>query len=210
MDKNKLYSFAFGLAIATLILAFLEAVVSTYFGYEDESLTLFGFGLGSWIEVVSALGVATMIVRIRQNEESKRGQFEKTAMKITGYCFYILAVSLILTAFYNIYTGHQPTTSISGIIISIASILFMYLLFYYKQKVGKELNSEPILADAECTKVCIYMSLVLLVSSAIYYFTNFTYIDSIGTIGIAYLSYKEGKECFENVKHEKYCACGND
>jgi hypothetical protein len=43
MDKNKLYSFAFGLTIATLILAFLEAVVSTYFGYEDESLTLFGF-----------------------------------------------------------------------------------------------------------------------------------------------------------------------
>lgn len=76
MDKDKLYSFAFALAIATLILAFLEAVVSTYFGYEDESLTLFGFGLGSWIEVVSALGVATMIVRIRQNEESKRGQFE--------------------------------------------------------------------------------------------------------------------------------------
>lgn len=210
MDKNKLYNFAFGFAIATLILAIIEAIISTYFGYEDESLTLFGFGLGSWIEVVSALGVATMIVRIKQNEDSKRGQFEKTAMKITGYCFYLLSSSLVLTAIYNMYVEHKPTASISGIIISLTSILFMYLLFYYKQKIGKQLNSEPILADAECTKICIYMSLVLLAASTIYHFTNFAYIDSFGTIGLAYLSYKEGKECFENIKHDKYCACGHD
>lgn len=210
MDKNKLYKLAFGLAIATFIFALIEGLISTYFGYEDESLTLFGFGLGSYIEVISGIGVATMIIRIRQNEESKRGQFEKTALKITGYCFYVLTISLLLTAIYNLWTGHKPTTTKSGIVISLASILFMYLLYYGKQFVGKKLNSEPILADAECTKVCIYMSLVLLLSSGIYYFKNFTLIDSLGTLGLAYLSFKEGKECFENMKHDKYCACGHD
>lgn len=210
MEKNKLYDFAFKLAFATFIFALLEGLISTYFGYEDESLTLFGFGLGSYIEVISGIGVAIMIIRIRQNEESKRGLFEKTALKITGYCFYVLAISLFLTAIYNIWTFHKPTTSISGIYISLASIVFMYLLYYGKRTVGNKLKSEPILADTECTKVCIYMSIVLLVSSAIYHLTNFAYIDSIGTLGLVYLSYKEGKECFENVKHERYCACGHD
>lgn len=208
--KQRLYNLGFGLAIASFIFALLEGIFSTYFGYQDESLTLFGFGLGSYIEVISGLGVATMIIRIRQNEDSKRGNFEKVTLKITGYCFYILTILLIITAVYNIYIGHKPTTTVSGIIISLASMLIMYLLYFGKQKVGTKLNSKPILADGQCTKLCIYMSLVLLVSSGVYYFTNFYYMDSIGTILLAYLSFKEGKECFENVKNEKYCGCGHE
>jgi divalent metal cation (Fe/Co/Zn/Cd) transporter len=207
MNKNKLYNIALKLAIATFILTFLEGLVSTYFGFEDENLTLFGFGVGSYIEVISSLGVAIMIIRINRNEDSKRTDFEKTALKITGYCFYFLSISLILTAIYNFLTNHKPDISLSGVYIAIVSIFFMYLLYYSKQNIGKKLNSDPILADAKCTKVCIYMSLVLLVSSVIYYFTKIGFIDSIGSLGLAYLSFKEGKECFENINSEKYCRC---
>lgn len=39
-----LYKSAFGLAVFTIVYNIVEGIVSTYFGYEDESLALFGFG----------------------------------------------------------------------------------------------------------------------------------------------------------------------
>jgi divalent metal cation (Fe/Co/Zn/Cd) transporter len=100
----------------------------------------------------------------------------------------------------NLYNGNKPRTAIAGVIIALISIAAMVSLIYGKQYIGKKLNSVPILADANCTRVCVYMSLVLLISSLIYEMTGFGYMDSIGTIGIIYLSVKEGKEAFEKAK----------
>ncbi len=75
-----------------------------------------------------------------------------------------------------------------------------------KKKIGRQLNSEPIVADANCTKICVYMSLVLLAASLIYEFTGFAYADVIGTAGLIYFSIAEGKEAFEKAKG-KACCC---
>ena len=40
INKPSLYKTAFRLAIATIIFAFAETIVSTYYGYNDESLSL--------------------------------------------------------------------------------------------------------------------------------------------------------------------------
>jgi divalent metal cation (Fe/Co/Zn/Cd) transporter len=206
-NKKHLYKLAFGLALFTIIYNIVEGIVSTYFGYEDESLALFGFGIDSFIEVISGLGIAHMVLRIKLNPNSNRDKFEKTALRITGFSFYGLVIGLVFTSVYNIWTGHKPETTFWGVIISIISIMIMWILIIEKKKVGKLLNSEAILADAECTKVCIYMSIVLLISSGIYQLTNLTYIDSFGTLVLAYFAFNEGKECFEKAKHNKYCSC---
>lgn len=209
-NKQRLFKFAFALAVFTIVYNLGEGLVSTYFGYSDESLALFGFGIDSFIEVISGIGIASMIIRIQQNPESNRDTFERTALKITGFAFYFLVAGLVITSIYNIWTGHKPETTFWGVVISAISIAVMWALIIGKIRVGKELNSKAILADANCTKVCVYMSVILLVSSLIYMLTNFTYIDSIGTLGLAYLSFKEGKECFEKAKSDKICGCEHD
>jgi divalent metal cation (Fe/Co/Zn/Cd) transporter len=206
-DNKKLYRVAFGLALFTIIYNIAEGVISTYLGFEDESLALFGFGSDSFIEVVSGLGIAHMILRIRNNPNSNRDDFERTALRITGIAFYILVVGLVITSIYNIWTGRKPLTTFWGIIISIISILVMWLLVIWKRKVGIQLNSAPILADANCTLVCVYMSIILLVSSGIYELFGIPYIDSIGTLGLSYFAFKEGKECFEKANNNKHCCC---
>ncbi len=209
LNKQRLYKFAFGLAVFTIIYNIIEGLVATFFGYTDESLALFGFGIDSFIEVISGIGIASMIIRIQQNPNSNRDNFERTALKITGFAFYGLVAGLVITSIYNIWSGHKPETTFWGIIVSAVSIAAMWALIIGKIKVGKQLDSPAILADAECTKVCIYMSVILLVSSVIYSLTNFAYIDSVGTIGLAYLSFKEVKECFEKAKSDKIC-CEHD
>lgn len=205
LNKNHQYNSAFTFSILTIIFALAEAIVSTYYGYNDENLTLFGFGIGSFIEVISATGVAHMIIRIKHNENSNRDNFERTALRITGSGFYILVAGLVLTSIYNFWTGHKPETTFSGVIISLCSIILMLVLIFGKTKASKQLKSNAILADAECTKVCIYMSVILLAASSLYELTSLQYIDDIGTFGIAYFSFKEGKECFEKAKSNKLC-----
>lgn len=206
-ESKRYYKIAFALALFTIIYNIGEGLLSTYFGLEDESLALFGFGADSFIEVISGLGIAHMIIRIQKQPNSNRSQFEQTALRITGVAFYILVVALIISSSYNIWTGHQPITTSFGVIISIISIFVMLLLVYGKRKVGKQLNSDPILADASCTMVCVYMSIILLISSGIYELTSLPYIDSLGTLGLAYFSFKEGRECFDKANSEKYCVC---
>ncbi len=207
LRAEKLYKTAFALAVFTIIFNTAEGLVSTLLGYEDGTLSLFGFGVDSFIEVMSGIGIAHMVVRIQRNPESKRDKFEKRALRITGFSFFILVAGLVISSLYNIYTAHKPATTFWGIIISIISIAVMLLLVVAKTKTGRQLNSEAILADAECSRVCIYMSLILLASSAIYELTSFVYIDSIGTLGLSYFAFKEGKECFEKANSEVYCSC---
>jgi len=204
-DNKKLYKIVFGLAVFTIIYNIAEGLISTYLGFEDESLALFGFGSDSFIEVISGLGIAHMILRIQNNPNSKRDEFERTALRITGIAFHILVFALVITSIYNIWTGHKPQTTYWGIVISIISILIMWILVVWKRKVGNQLNSAPILADANCTMVCVYMSIILLVSSGIYELFGIPYIDSIGTLGLSYFAFKEGKECFEKAKSDKNC-----
>jgi len=209
VDKNRLYKLAFGLSIFTIAFNIIEGTVATYFGYADESLALFGFGIDSFIEVISGLGIASMIIRVSRTPDSSRDGFERTALKITGFAFYGLTAGLVITSIYNVWTGHKPETTFWGIVVSAVSILTMWLLIAAKIKVGRRLNSDAILADANCTKVCIYMSIILLISSLIYWLTNIAYIDSLGTLGLAYFSLKEGKECFEKASSNKVC-CEHD
>ncbi|MGB5436151.1 MAG: cation transporter [Maribacter sp.] len=204
---KKLYKIAFGLALFTIIYNIAEGLISTYLGFEDESLALFGFGSDSFIEVISGLGIAHMILRIQNNPNSKRDDFERTALKITGIAFYILVFGLVITSIYTIWTGHKPLTTFWGVVISTISILIMWILVVWKRKVGNQLHSAPILADANCTMVCVYMSIILLVSSGIYELLGIPYIDSIGTLGLSYFAFKEGKECFEKAKSDKICCC---
>ena len=175
-------------------------------GFEDETLSLFGFGADSFIEVMSGVGIAVMIFRIRQNPDSSRSKFEIRALKITGTAFYLLSIGLIAGIVYNIVNHKKPDTTIWGIIISLISIAVMIWLMNSKKNVGKKLDSDPIIADANCTKVCVYMSLVLLVSSLIYELTGFAYADAVGAAGLVYFSITEGKEAFEKAKG-KECEC---
>jgi divalent metal cation (Fe/Co/Zn/Cd) transporter len=204
--EHKLYNKAYHLSLFTIFYNILEGVISMILGFEDETLSLFGFGADSLIEVMSGIGIAVMIMRIRQNPGSPRSKFEISALKITGAAFYLLSVGLILGIVFNIVNHNKPETTLWGIVISIISIAVMVWLMNAKRNVGMKLDSDAIIADANCTKVCVYMSVVLLVSSLIYELTGFVYADAIGAAGLAYFSITEGREAFEKAKG-KECEC---
>jgi divalent metal cation (Fe/Co/Zn/Cd) transporter len=205
-SQRKLYSRAHLLAILTIYYNLVEGMVSVWAGAADETLALFGFGVDSFIEVISAIGVWHMIGRIRANNGETRDAFEQRALRITGSSFYVLTAGLVLMAIMNIYQQHKPDTTRWGIVISLVSVSFMWLLIHYKTKVGKALNSSAILADAACSRACVYLSVVLLVASVGYELTGIGYLDAIGALLIAWFSWKEGREAFDKAKGLN-CSC---
>lgn len=188
------------LAQITIFYNLIEGTVSVFFGVADETLSLFGFGIDSFVEVLSGIGIWNMVRRMRDNPKADPGPFETKALQITGTAFYILAVGLVITAGVSLYQGHRPETTFWGIVIAAISIFTMWVLIYFKVKVGRQLNSDAILEDANCTKACLYLSFTLLLASVGFELTGIGGIDSIGAIIIAIFSFREGRESFAKAR----------
>lgn len=84
---DKLYATANLLAILTIFYNMAEGLVSVWFGVEDGALTLFAFGVDSFVEVISAVGVWHMVRRLRRSSSEDRDIFERQALRITGGLF---------------------------------------------------------------------------------------------------------------------------
>jgi len=215
MHPNEKYSknlkIALYLSFITIFYNLIEGLFSVYFGSIDDTLALFGFGVDSFVEVISGIGILHLIIRMKRNPISERDRFERTALKITGVSFYLLCAGLMIASLILIINDVKPETTMIGIIVSIISILTMYALVHYKLKAGRALNSDAIIADANCTKTCFYLSFILLASSLSYEVFKIAYLDIAGTLGIAYFAFKEGKESIEKSKSSKLsCSCEDE
>lgn len=207
-DYQKLIKIAFILSLITIFYNLFEGLVSVYFGFTDETLALAGFGIDSFVEVLSGLGIMHMVIRMKNGTIEQRDGFERTALKITGFSFYLLTAGLIIGSILNIYYGSKPDTTLAGIIIASISLLTMYLLIIFKMDVGRKLKSDAIIADANCTKTCFILSIILLVSSLGFEIFKIGFLDIAGSLGIAYYAFKEGKESFEKARSNKLsCSC---
>lgn len=206
-DRHAFYKWASALALITIVYNIVEGCFSVFLGLKGETIALFGFGLDSFVEVVSGIGIWHMVRRMKLNDPVEHDAFEKTALRVTGSAFYVLAAGLVATSAVNIYEGSRPETTFWGIVVSVVSILCMWILIHYKMKAGRRFNSRALIADAACSRACMYLSLVLLVSSIGYEVTGIGLLDSAGAVGIAVLSYREGREAFEKSKGGPVCSC---
>lgn len=207
--SDRRLKYALILSFITIFYNLAEGFFSTFFGAGDKTLALFGFGIDSFVEVLSGIGIAHMIYRMKQSDIQERDKFEITALRITGTALYILTAGLVVGSVIAILNRSEPHSTLAGIIIAILSILSMYFLYREKMKVGEKLESQPIISDAKCTKTCFYLSFILLGSSLIYELWHIPYIDAVGSLGIAWYAFKEGREAFQNAKSKSLSCSSN-
>jgi len=211
MNTAKWLKTALWLSIITIVYNLIEGLVSVYFGSTDDTLVLMGFGVDSFVEVISGIGILHMVLRMQRSEIKDFDKFERLALRITGVAFMLLAAGLVAGSIMNVVNKTKPETTLAGIIIAAISIVTMYFLMQYKLKTGKALNSEAIIADAHCTKTCLYLSFILLASSLLYEFLKISYIDVAGSLGIAWYAFSEGRESLEKArKNQLSCSCGEN
>ncbi len=193
------------LGILTLVFLLGEGLLAAYFGVRLHALSLPGLRAGRIIQAISALGVLQMLVRNRQAPGGNRVLVERTSLRITAGCFYALALLLLVSSILSMVHLRQPISTLAGLAIALFGILGLWVLFFAKMRLGKKSGFTPILADARYNLYALLASLLILLSSVLWWIFGIPYVDVVGFLGLAYLSAREGKVTWANAKtHLRY------
>lgn len=178
----------------------LEGLVALIAGAFAGSISLVGFGIDSFVEVTSG---ATLLWRMSVDANvPKREQNERRSVRIVGVCFLALAVYIAYEAVSDLIGRKAPERSVPGIVLACVSLVVMPILSRAKKRVGKELGSAAMRADARQTDFCMYLSAILLVGLLLNAAVGWWWADPVAGLVMVPLIAKEG---IEGVKGEVCC-----
>ncbi len=183
------------LAWATVSWNVLEAVVAVVAGVSAGSIALVGFGLDSTIEVLSALVILWQF-NVRDDRREQR------ALRLIAVSFFALATYVAVQSVIDLVGRSRPHHSPVGIGLAIASLIVMPVLARLKKRTGRQLASATVVADANQTKLCSYLSAVLLAGLVANTTLSWWWADPIAGLLIAALAVHEGREAW----HGDTCA----
>jgi divalent metal cation (Fe/Co/Zn/Cd) transporter len=168
----------------------LEGLVALVAGALAGSISLVGFGIDSFIEVTSG-GVLLWRMSVDADVQ-KRERREKLSLRIVGICFLALAVYVGYESISDLAGRKAPEHSIPGIILACVSLVVMPLLSRAKKKVGNDLGSAAMHADARQTDFCIYLSVILLLGLLLNAALGWWWADPVSALIMVPLIAKEG------------------
>ena len=178
----------------------LEGLVALIAGGLAGSISLVGFGIDSLIEVISG---ATLLWRmIVDAEEQTRERNEKISVRIVGTCFLALSAYIAYESAADLISIKAPEHSIPGIILACVSLVVMPILSRAKKRVGKELSSAAMNADAKQTDFCVYLSAILLAGLLLNAALGWWWADPAAALIMVPVVAKEG---FDTVKGKSCC-----
>jgi divalent metal cation (Fe/Co/Zn/Cd) transporter len=185
----------------TILWNSLEGLLSVAAGIAAGSISLVGFGLDSFIEVVSG---SALLWRMKSDRDAKqRERAERVSLRIVGFCFLALAVYLTVDSVHSLLYRHGPERSVLGIAIGIASLLVMPLLARAKRRVGTAVGSAAMIADSQQTQFCTYLSVILVGGLLLHFLMGWWWSDSVAALVMVPIIANEGIEAVRG----KACPC---
>jgi divalent metal cation (Fe/Co/Zn/Cd) transporter len=190
LDRISVVRWGRRLEYFTVIWNALEGVVAVGAGVLAGSISLVGFGIDSFIEVISG---SVLLWRMSVDANvGDRERNEKRALRIVGLCFLLLAAYIAFESATDLWFKRAPEHSIPGIVLACVSLVVMPLLSRSKRKVGHALNSAAMHADAKQTQFCTYLSAILLVGLILNAAFGLWWADPIAALIMVPLIAKEG------------------
>lgn len=168
----------------------IEGVVAISAGAAASSAALIGFGLDSFIEVLSAVAVAWQFTR----KDPER--WEKPTLRAIGIAFFALAAYVTVDAILALVGVEPVEQSPLGIAIAVASLIAMPALAWFQFRTGRELGSASVQADAKQLLLCIYLSGTVLIGLLLNSLFGWWWADSVAALVVAALALREGIEAW--------------
>lgn len=178
----------------------LEGLVAVIAGAIAGSISLVGFGIDSFVEVASG---TTLLWRMTVDaDQQSRERNEKLSLRMVGICFIALAAYVAYESVSDLFSRKAAEHSIPGIILACVSLVVMPILSRGKKKVGNELGSAAMNADARQTDFCVYLSTILLGGLLLNAALGWWWADPIAALIMVPIIAKEG---FDGVKGKARC-----
>lgn len=187
--------------LALALLAFLKGVVGFYSG----SSALLADAVHTGLDIFTSLAVW---VGLKVSLKSSGGKFPYGYYKAENLVALFVSLLILFSGFEILkmgfagikaeVAGASSSTGIEfqGLTLATAvfSALSVYALSVYKKKVGTDINSQALLADARHSYTDVFASLVVVVA-VLGSWLGVSELDSFGVIVISALIFKLGIEC---------------
>jgi divalent metal cation (Fe/Co/Zn/Cd) transporter len=189
----------------------IEASIAITAGFAAHSVSLEGFGIDSIIELLAG-GVLLwrLLVEQRGGSISAIEHAERRAAWITAFSLFALALYIIASSAFALFTQSRPQVSWWGTGLAIAAAIVMPLLWHGKLRVAKHIGSVALKADAMCSITCAYMSFTLLVGLLLNTFFGLWWADSLAALVLVYFIVREGREALHEARTGETCCCSED
>lgn len=178
------------LALTSVTYNGIEAVVALAAGAVAGSTALLGFGLDSAVEVSSGLVVIWQLSRPTDPARERR------AARLIAVSFFALAALVTVESLRALLTGDDADTSRTGIALACASLLIMPVLSRAQRRTGRALHSVSVVADSAQTRLCAWMSAVLLGGLGLNAVFGWGWADAAAGLGIAVIAAWEGSNAW--------------
>jgi cation diffusion facilitator family transporter len=174
----------------------VEGVIAVGAGLTAGSIALIGFGVDSFVETISgAVLIWRLSAEARGNLDEEAVELvEHRAERLVGVAFLILAAYVGYEAIRSLLNNEEPAASPVGIALTALSIVVMLWLARAKRQTGIELGSRALIADAQQTYACWYLSVVTLAGLGLNAAFGWWWADPLAALGIVVLLVREGIE----------------
>jgi divalent metal cation (Fe/Co/Zn/Cd) transporter len=204
-EPEKLRRWAWWLTVATIAWNFVEGLVAVGSGFLARSIALVGFGLDSFVEAFSALVIAWRLWRQGPDDEANE-RAERRAVRLIALSFFGIAAYVTADAVAKIMgADERPETSGIGLALVVLSLVVMPVLAWAKRRVASALNSPALQADAAETRLCAYLSGVVLIGLAANALAGWWWMDPVAGLVVAGLAINEGRGAWVS---GDLCGCG--
>lgn len=181
------------LAFATIGWNSIEGIAAIASGLAAGSVALIGFGVDSYVEVFAGLVILWRLHRDRLGAELSAAA-ERRAVRLIAVTFIVLGVGVGLESVRRLIIAEHPDESVFGVVLATVSLVVMPLLARAKRRVGVELESRALQADATETTLCVWLSLVLLLGLGANALFGWWWADAVAGLGIVVIAIREGIE----------------
>jgi divalent metal cation (Fe/Co/Zn/Cd) transporter len=165
----------------------LEAISGIFAGLIAGSMALIGFGADSVIEIASSA-----ILLWRLSEHTPGVQRDRTALKLVGVSFLLLAAYVAFETVESLLRHEAPRVSYFGIGFSVACLVVMPLLARAKRRVASQLRSGALEADSRQSSICAYLAGILLGGLALNALLGWWWADPLAALIMVPVMLKEG------------------
>lgn len=169
-----------------------ECVIAVSSGIAAGSVALVGFGLDSAIEVTAAAVLIWRLQLTTDDEQTERR--ERIAHRVVGATFIVLAIYIAVEVVYTLVVGNEPDTSTIGLWLAIAATLVMPALGFAKRRNALQLDSRALVAEANETLVCSYLSFTLFFGLGANALLGWWWADIVAAMAMVPWIVKEGLE----------------
>lgn len=171
----------------------LEGLVGIAAGLAAGSIALIGFGVDSYVEVFAGAVILWRLAAERHGQEISEAA-ERRAVRLIAITFLLLAAGVAVESTRKLVTGEHPQESLIGITLAVVSLVVMPLLARAKRRVGRQLGSQALQADATETTLCVWLSAILLAGLSLNALFGWWWADPVAAYGIVYIAAREGIE----------------